>query len=123
MIEVVPEDIRLASRHMADVVGEVRDARPADGLKDVRGALPGSMSAGAASDLIETWTSRFVGWADDGDEHRDALETAAIAYKQEDDRAASDAEALRRSLGLPPQFSPSQPDIASPGIPGLPGTQ
>ena len=119
-IEVVPEDIRLASARMADVVGEVRDVRPADGLKDVRGSLPGSMSAGAASDLIETWTCRFVNWADDADEHREELETAAVAYKKEDERAALDAEALRRSLGLPPQFSPSQPDIAPPRIPGLP---
>lgn len=121
-IEVVPEDIRRASARMADIVGEVRDVRPADGLKDIRGSLPGSMSAGAASDLIETWTSRYANWADDAEAHREELETAAIAYKEEDERAARDAEALRRSLGLPPQFSPLHPDVAGPGIPSLPET-
>jgi hypothetical protein len=121
-IEVVPEDIRLASARMADVVEEVRNAKPADGLKDLRGSLPGSMSADAASALIETWTNRFANWADDADEHREDLETAAISYKEADERAALGAEALRRSLGLPPQFSPVQPDITPPGIPGLPGT-
>lgn len=113
-IEVVPEDLRKAGRRMSDVADVVGDAKPGEGLKDLRGALPGSKSAAAAASLAEAWSSRFKSWHSDAVSHHEALLKCAEYYESADQEAARGADEFRRQIGLPTEVPPSQPLPAPP---------
>lgn len=119
-INVVPEDLRKAARHMRDIAESVRDSCPSKGLDELPDALPGTQSAAAAESLQQAWTSRFHRWADDGMANHDAYVRAADYYQTTDAKIAQEALMKRLKMGESPlrQGPGPAPSIKS-GLDGL----
>jgi hypothetical protein len=78
----VPEAVRAAGVTMADAVSVLRGADCGTPVGELVGALPGSASAGAATNYASAWKSGFVSWCDQSADHARNMIQAATNYGQ-----------------------------------------
>jgi hypothetical protein len=78
----VPDAVRAAGVTMGDAVSVLRGADCGTPVGELTGALPGSVSAGAATSYASAWKSSFVGWCDQAAAHARNMVQAAANYGQ-----------------------------------------
>jgi hypothetical protein len=77
--------MRAAGTTVGDATTALREADCGTPYADLSGALPGGVSAGAASDFAQTWSCTFKGWRDQAGQHASNLTQAAANYNATED--------------------------------------
>jgi hypothetical protein len=76
----VPDAVRAAGVVMGDAVGLLRGADVGSPVSELAAALPGSVSAGAATDYAGAWKTDFGAWCDQAADQADNMSRIAANY-------------------------------------------
>jgi hypothetical protein len=76
----VPDAVRAAGTTVGQAVAALRSADCGTPVGELADALPGSVSAGAATDYAASWKQGFGAWCDDAGRHGQNLVAAAANY-------------------------------------------
>lgn len=87
-VHAVPDAIRRAAGSVEEAAAGVGSHVPSE-LTQVGGALPGSLSAGAADELAATLRGRFRAWERRAEGHAEAMWGSAQAWNETDTAAAA----------------------------------
>ncbi len=96
--EVVQADIRAAAEKMGALAEGVENGDPSGEVTPISTAMPGSLSAAAATTLSSTWKTRFSTWGTDASGQETKLNETAADYDASDHAADQSQVHLRRQM-------------------------